>query len=44
MIFLGLMDKIVEPNSYNEAKDQHVWNDAMKEKIKALKKMKDEHL
>jgi Reverse transcriptase (RNA-dependent DNA polymerase) len=40
MVFLGELDKKVEPNSYQEAKDQLIWNIAMKDEIKALEKNK----
>jgi hypothetical protein len=33
-----LVDKIVEPNCYNEIKDQTIWYAVMKEEIKALEK------
>jgi hypothetical protein len=38
MAFLGELDRKVEPDSYQEAKDQLIWNIAMKDEIKALEK------
>jgi hypothetical protein len=40
MVFLGELDKKVEPDSYQEAKDQLIWNITMKDEIKALEKNK----
>jgi hypothetical protein len=38
MVFLGELDKTIKLNSYKKAKDQLIWNIAMKEEIKALEK------
>jgi hypothetical protein len=38
MVFLGELDKTVEPSSYKEAKNQPIWNIAMKDENKALEK------
>jgi hypothetical protein len=40
MTFLGELDMNVEPNSYKEAKDQLIWNIAMKDEINVLEKNK----
>jgi hypothetical protein len=38
------VDKMVEPNSFDETKDQSIWRAAMKEEIQALEKIKHGHL
>jgi hypothetical protein len=37
-VFLGTVDNMEELTSYLEAKDQPIWNAAMSEELKALKK------
>jgi Reverse transcriptase (RNA-dependent DNA polymerase) len=40
MAFLGELDKKVELDSYQEAKEQLIWNITMKDEIKTLEKNK----
>jgi hypothetical protein len=35
---LGAIDKMVEPNNFNETKDQLVWCVAIKEEVQILEK------
>jgi hypothetical protein len=37
MTFLCSVDQVVEPGSYNEAKDQPIWNTSMSEELKLSK-------